>query len=372
MDVRVCVQAYNNGVVYAERCTNWASAGGGWSSYSSDKDLDAARIKVENRAMPANQTLASTYLGIQLAKGTNGACNQPGAARYTSTSGGWSSWALDGSAGDADCIRVFLGATVDTAIYPTVSFSANPSVIVSGNSSTLTWSASNATSCTGSGFSTGNATSGNRSVSPVVTTQYSVRCYSSTGHSTIKYATVTVNSPTPTATLEVRNDTTGGTYTGSNITINQGEQISLKWSSSNATSCAGSNFSTGGATSGTQSSINEPAVGSSVTYTLICTGSGGSGNDALVVTTVALLPPTLTSPQEGEPVRRSDSATLNWNLNGNNPAQCSFTGTGVPSSISAQTGSFNITVEGESTITLTCPGGSDDVTITIVPQVFEQ
>ncbi|MDR3519369.1 MAG: hypothetical protein P4L63_00555 [Candidatus Pacebacteria bacterium] len=60
---------------------------------------------------------------------------------------------------------------------PSVTFSANPTTIVSGGSSTLTWSSS-ATSCTGTNFSTGTGSpnSGSVSVTPSSTTQYTVTC----------------------------------------------------------------------------------------------------------------------------------------------------------------------------------------------------
>ena len=59
---------------------------------------------------------------------------------------------------------------------PTVLLTATPSSITNGQSSTLTWSSTNANSCTGTNFSTGGATSGTASVSPTVTTTYTVTC----------------------------------------------------------------------------------------------------------------------------------------------------------------------------------------------------
>jgi F5/8 type C domain/Domain of unknown function (DUF1929)/Glyoxal oxidase N-terminus len=67
---------------------------------------------------------------------------------------------------------------------PTASLSANPTSITAGQSSTLTWSSTNATSCTGTGFSTGNATAGSVTVTPSVTTSYSVSCMGSGGTAT--------------------------------------------------------------------------------------------------------------------------------------------------------------------------------------------
>src|ERR1019366_6134171 len=59
---------------------------------------------------------------------------------------------------------------------PTASLSANPASITAGQSLTLTWGSTSATSCTGTGFSTGNATAGSVTVTPSITTSYSINC----------------------------------------------------------------------------------------------------------------------------------------------------------------------------------------------------
>jgi len=80
---------------------------------------------------------------------------------------------------------------------PTLSFSANPSSVAPGASSTLTWSSTNATSCSGTGFSPSGA-SGSSLVSPAVSTNYSITCTGS-GGSTAESAAVIVN-PEPSFT----------------------------------------------------------------------------------------------------------------------------------------------------------------------------
>jgi hypothetical protein len=75
----------------------------------------------------------------------------------------------------------------------TASLSANPKTISSGQSSTLSWSSTNATSCAGSGFSA-PGTSGSAIVHPTVTTSYSVTC-TGNGGSASALATVTMSSP---------------------------------------------------------------------------------------------------------------------------------------------------------------------------------
>jgi hypothetical protein len=82
-------------------------------------------------------------------------------------------------------------------VAPTASLNATPNTITAGQSSTLAWSSTNATSCSGAGFSTSNATSGSVSVSPANTTLYSVTCTglggSASASATVRVSTVINN-----------------------------------------------------------------------------------------------------------------------------------------------------------------------------------
>ncbi|HUO56126.1 MAG TPA: hypothetical protein VMU27_01685, partial [Candidatus Paceibacterota bacterium] len=83
--------------------------------------------------------------------------------------------------------------TVTAASAPTVTLSANPGTITEGQSSTLSWSSTNATSCTASnGWSGTEPTSGTQSVSPTATTTYSMVCSGPGGNSATSSATVGV------------------------------------------------------------------------------------------------------------------------------------------------------------------------------------
>jgi peptidoglycan/xylan/chitin deacetylase (PgdA/CDA1 family) len=80
---------------------------------------------------------------------------------------------------------------------PTVSLSANPTSITSGQSSTLTWSSTNATSCTASGaWSGARELSGSVSVSPTATATYTLAC-TGAGGTTSQSTTVTVSTQPP-------------------------------------------------------------------------------------------------------------------------------------------------------------------------------
>jgi hypothetical protein len=74
---------------------------------------------------------------------------------------------------------------------PTLIFSSSPSSVAPGASSTLSWSSTNATACSGTGFSPSGA-SGSVSVSPTVSTMYTITCTGS-GGSTTRTAAVIVN-----------------------------------------------------------------------------------------------------------------------------------------------------------------------------------
>jgi Malectin domain len=68
------------------------------------------------------------------------------------------------------------GVEVLAISSPTAKLTSNPTSVTSGQNSTLTWSSTNATSCTGTGFSTGNAVSWSVGVSPTASTTYTVSC----------------------------------------------------------------------------------------------------------------------------------------------------------------------------------------------------
>jgi hypothetical protein len=86
---------------------------------------------------------------------------------------------------------------VSMATAPTVTLSANPTSVISGNSSTLTWSAADASTCAASGGWSGNkAISGTATVGPLSTnTTYTLTC-TGVGGSAAKSTTVTIQAAT--------------------------------------------------------------------------------------------------------------------------------------------------------------------------------
>ncbi|NCN52748.1 hypothetical protein GW943_02990 [Candidatus Parcubacteria bacterium] len=351
-DVRICIQLENNGTYFSSVCTSWASEGTNGdsvSSWSAGKDNDGIRISVENRDMPSGQTISDVQLGIQLSKKNSGICNQPGTTQYTPIGGGWSSYAVDGGnggyGGDFDCTKVYLNSTITTApspIYPTVTLTADQNPITTGGSTTLRWTSSNASSCSaiaGSGFSV-SSTNGSDGISPTSSQTYTIRCYSSTGHSSSKSVNMVVNAATaPTASLSA-----------SSNSVSSGSTVTLTWSSTNATSCSGtgSGFATGNATSGTDT-VN-PTV--DTTYTLTCTGTGGTGTDSETITIIVTGPPTVTLTATPSTFASGSSSTLTWSSSGADT--CSSYGSPSFSTGNATSGSVSISPTTNTTYTIRC------------------
>ncbi|MEK7638628.1 MAG: PKD domain-containing protein [Patescibacteria group bacterium] len=108
--------------------------------------------------------------------------------------------------------------------------------------------------------------------------------------------TVIVAPPPPaTATLEV--SVNGGAWSTGDPTINPGDTVRVRWRSTSATTCTGTNFNTAGATNnnvGVLVNNGLLAPGTTLPLTLRCSGAGGNGSDTVSVTIRDL--PNLTTP----------------------------------------------------------------------------
>ncbi len=251
---------------------------------------------------------------------------------------------LSGGAAQLYSIVVTAVELTGGGIAPTASLSASPTAILTGQSSTLTWGSKNAASCTGTNFSTGNATSGSVAVAPTVTTTYSVTC-TGPGSSASASATVTVASPT-TASL---------TATPSGIT--KGQSSTLSWSSTNATSCSGGGFSTNNATSGSVA----VAPANTTTYSVTCAGAGGSASASATVT-VASPAPTVSLTATPNSITVGQTSALKWSST--NATSC--TGSGFNTN-NVTSGSAKVSPTATTTYSVTCTGagGSASASATV-------
>jgi hypothetical protein len=171
--------------------------------------------------------------------------------------------------------------TVTVNPAPTATLTASPQSVAVGGTSTLTWNSTNATSCSASGGWSGTkATSGTQMTAALTTsTAYSLTCNGLGGTSTPITVTVTVV-PAPTVTL-----------TANPQSMAVGSTSTLTWTSTNATSCTASGAWSGAqATSGTHGT---GALSANATYSLVCSGIGGTSttvSTTVIVGTLSVSP----------------------------------------------------------------------------------
>jgi lysophospholipase L1-like esterase len=106
-----------------------------------------------------------------------------------------SRWICLPSFADFDDFQIVPFSPSPTA--PTVSLSASPSTVASGENTVLTWTSNNATSCTGMSFPTNGAISGSVTVSATRPTVYSVFCVGPEGNANRTVGILPSNSRLP-------------------------------------------------------------------------------------------------------------------------------------------------------------------------------
>ncbi len=166
-----------------------------------------------------------------------------------------------------------------TAPVPTSSLSVLPGSITSGETATLKWTSSNATTCDiQPGIGAVN-TDGSMTVSPVADTSYYLSC-NGPGGTTNSSANITVASkpvaaPVPTSSMSV-----------APLSITRGETATLTWNAQNVTNC---DLQPGiGQVAAEGGKDITPTV--NTTYLLNCSGPGGATSSTANVTVVAPSP----------------------------------------------------------------------------------
>jgi hypothetical protein len=156
---------------------------------------------------------------------------------------------------------------------PTVTISVAPTAITLGQQATLTWSSTNATSCSaGNAWSGSQPLTGSLTLSPTAAgaLTYTLAC-AGPGGSTSMSTTLTVNAP-PSVSLSV-----------APLTITVGQTATLSWSTTNASACTASNAWSGSEPVSGSFAVT-PTTSGSATYILTCSGPGGSGNASATLT----------------------------------------------------------------------------------------
>ncbi len=170
-------------------------------------------------------------------------------------------------------------------IGPSVNLSGNATTLAYNTTASLSWTSLNATSCSAAGgpWSGSKALNGSETtVALTADTTFTLRC---TGPGGTQSSSVTVKvaaPPAPVVTLS-----TNATMSAFNTTS------TLSWTTSNVTSCT----ATSGPWSGTKAlngSEATPALTSDTTFTLTCTGPGGTTTSSVTIKMNALQSSSLT------------------------------------------------------------------------------
>ncbi len=310
-----------------------------------------------------------------------GPLNTAGSYTYTLTCTG-----LGGTSAPA-AVTVTVSAGTPPATLG--SLTATPAALQTGQSTTLAWSASNATACTATGGSGADVWVGALPVSstglvigPLTIAgayTYTLTCTGPGGTSAPRSVTVTVTAPTPPATVT--------SLTATPSTIQVGQSTTLSWASSNATSC----LATGGAgldgwlgtepLNSSGQTVGPLAVAGTYTYLLTCNGPGGTGTAGSVTVTATAPPPgqptvSLTANNVSSVlIPPGQSVTLKWSAT--NATACTASGGSGADSWSGSQGLASsstvigpLNTPGIYTYTLSCSGpggtGSASVTVTVI------
>jgi hypothetical protein len=183
-----------------------------------------------------------------------------------------------------------------------VQFSATPSQIASGQSSTLAWNVPNATAVSISSVGTGLNPSGTATVKPTVTTTYNLTATGSGGQSITASVTVTVGASKPAI---IR-------FAASPTNISKGGSSLLSWTTTGASTVTINNGVGAVPVNGSQNV--SPAA--TTTYTLTATGADGvtSVSAAVTVTIGGAVPTVVSFTASPTVVASGGQSSLCWNV----------------------------------------------------------
>src|SRR5262245_12418648 len=246
-------------------------------------------------------------------------------------------------------------------LEPTVSFGVSPETIASGDATTLRWSATNATSCVASGAWSGpRAVSGTESTGALSeNSAFLLKCSGPGGSASATTQVAVTARARPPSPPTV-------TFAATPGSVPRGSASVLAWSSTNAGSCTASgDWSGARGTSGTRST---GALTASKTYSLTCTGLGGSASASVAVTVLPV--PTVSLTAAPASISSGSASTLSWGST--DAASCTASGDWSGNRAVSGTESTGV-LTGSKSYSLTCtgPGGSASasaqVTVTALP-----
>jgi uncharacterized delta-60 repeat protein len=351
--------------------------GGEFTSFNGNTRNYLTRFTCCN--VPPTVTLSATPSNVATGGATNLTWTVENATSCTA-SGGWTgSKSINGGSqiiGNLQSDTVFNlscsgpgGTTVSntnvtvSAALPVVNLSALPLAIPQGGTTKLTWSSTNATSCTASAIPSNSAWTGPKNpagsfkniTNLQIDTTFKLSC---TGGGGTSEASVSVT-VAPKPTINFNADPT---------TVNYNGNTTLTWTVTNATSCTASGGWTGSKNAVSGSEVKSNLV-SNTTFTLSCSGPGGT-NQASAIVTVNSPNPTITLTASPTNVNYGEYTSLTWSST--NATSCTASGgwTGTKSSSGSQPILTPLTTD--TTFNLACSGlggnANASVIVTVNPQ----
>ncbi len=238
----------------------------------------------------ANATSCSasnSWSGNKATSGSEATGNLTSTRAYTLTCTG-----TGGTGSDSVTVTVGSAQVPAPAVDLKVNSSDGPVSIPSNSAATLSWTSSNATSCTASnGWSGSKATSGSESTNNITTAKtYTLTCTNASG-SASDSVTVNMNTAAGNPTVDIKANNSDGP-----ISITSGTSATLSWTTTNAQSCWATGEWTGwkNVPSGSEPTGN---ITVSKTYYLQCYNTAGvvSQLDSVTVNITAPATPTPTA-----------------------------------------------------------------------------
>ncbi|HEX4387513.1 MAG TPA: hypothetical protein VH109_02695 [Steroidobacteraceae bacterium] len=157
---------------------------------------------------------------------------------------------------------------------PTASLSASAKDVAVNGSDTLTWTSTNASSCTASGGWSGSlAPSGSKSVTVASSATYTITCTGGAGSANASTSVTAWSAPQP----KISADTTS---------LLANNTVNLTWSSTGATACTGQD-ALAGASVGTSGGETSPTLTATTVFSIACTNPAFSAVKASVTVTVS-------------------------------------------------------------------------------------
>ncbi len=267
---------------------------------------------------------------------------------------------------------VFTATVSSIFTKPTVDLKVNGSdtsvTIPYNTAANLTWTSTNATSCTASGdwsgakaISSGGDSTGNLTSNKT----YSIVCTGPGGTSDPDTVSVNVSAPSPTVDLKINGSDTS-------VSVSYNGSATLSWTSTNATSCTASGDWSGAKaiSSGGESTGN---LTSSKTYTIVCTGPGGTSNYDTVSANVQVNPPTVNLKANGSdgPITITYNTPANlWWVTTNEPTSCIASGawSGAKATAGGNETTGNLTLT--QSYTIFCSNSAGSSTDSVLVQVL--